>query len=223
MTLIRRIKVSYFLFVFSLLSSLGATTSIRQFDRDAMRAYADDPQFAYMSFKMQPPSIWDRLLWYLIDLWNEFWNNPITSRLTLWLFILTMLGIAIFFILRMKFRGVLENSNNAVIRNSSVAIDDERLDYDSLIGQSLEQNDFKNAIRWLYLKGLSKLSQKEKIRLATWKTPFDYQMELKGNSVDPYARLSLLFEYVWYGDFEVKRSDFDKGRNYLERLEESIE
>jgi hypothetical protein len=195
----------------------------RQFDEDAMEAYSNDPQYAYMTYQMQPPNIWDRLKWFLVDLWNEFWNNPVTSRLTIWIFILTMLGIAVFFVLRMKFRSAIVDSSATLAPDSIITLDDERIDYNALIALALSENDFKNAIRWLYLKGLVQLAQKNKIRLAEWKTPYDYQTELTGNSVDPYAKLCLLFEYVWYGEFDVKRADFDKGKNYLEMLEESIE
>lgn len=220
---IKRIKPFLFFSFFLALSVYGSVSSDRAFDDGAMETYANDPQYAYMNYTIQPPTIWDQIQWFLWDLWAEFWSNPVTSRLTIWLFILTMLGVAVFFIIRMKFRGALQNSSNQTIPDAYISIDDERIDYNELISASLDQNDFKNAIRWLYLKGLAKLAQRERIRLAEWKTPYDYQIELTGKMIDPYAKLSLLFEYVWYGDFDVKRADYEKGRNYLEILEESIE
>ena len=220
---IRRIRLFLFSIIIGIFSVFGSVNSDRSFDENAMKAYAADPQYAYMNYEIKPPTIWDQIMWFFADLWAEFWRNPVTSRLTIWLFVLGMLGVAAFFIIRMRFKGVFENSNSQINVIESLSIEDERIDYNDLINKSLSQNDFKNAIRWLYLKGLVSLAMKERIRLAEWKTPYDYQIELTGKTIEPYAKLSLLFEYVWYGDFDVKRADFEKGRNYLELLEESIE
>ena len=220
---IRRIRLFIFSIIIGIFSVFGSVTSDRSFDENAMEAYTNDPQYAYMNYVIKPPTIWDQITWFFADLWAEFWENPVTSRLTIWLFVLGMLGVAAFFIIRMRFRGILEDSNSQTNVNESLTIDDVNLDYNELISNSLSRNDFKNAIRWLYLKGLASLAKKERIRLAEWKTPYDYQIELTGKTIEPYAKLSLLFEYVWYGDFDVKRADFEKGRNYLEILEESIE
>jgi len=217
------IKVVFLLCFFIGLSAWAGDSPVRAFDTAEMKKYAASEEFAYMTYVVPPPSIWDQIKWFLLQLWYEFWQNPVTSRPTLYLFILVMFAIAAFYIIRMRFRKAMMNHSANVGEGVHLRIDDERINYPLLIEQALNQQDFKSAIRLLYLSGLAQLASKERIRLAEWKTPYDYQLELSGKSVPPYVKLSLLFEYVWYGDFDVKRADFDKGRNYLEMLQESIE
>lgn len=194
-----------------------------QFDREAMEAYARQPDFQYMQVVMEPPSLIDRLWWWLLDLWREFWDNPVNSRLTHILFIIIMAAVAVYFIRRMVFQRVLVGGGDQMAGMMGTPLAQERVDYAKLVQESLEKRDFKLAVRFLYLQSLILLSSKEAIRLADWKTPYDYELELRGAAVEPYARLSALFEYAWYGDLEVKRADFDKGRNFFERLEEALE
>jgi len=217
-------KVFILLVLFAGLSAIAGDPPVRSFDERAMAEYAASEEFAYMNYVVQPPSIWDRIKWFLWELWQEFWRDPIKSRLTLWLFVLAMFAIAAFYIIRMRFKHVIaggSSSHEQMI--TQLAVDDERINYQQLIDEALNRQDFKAAIRYLYLSGLALLAKKERIRLAEWKTPYDYQLELSGKSIAPYAKLTLLFEYVWYGDFDVKRADFDKGRNYFELLQESVE
>jgi hypothetical protein len=224
MNSIKLTKVIFFLLLFVGLGVMAGGQADRAFDDRAMAEYAASKDFAYMSYVVQPPSIIDRIRWFFMELWQEFWRDPIKSRLTLWLFILVMFAIAAYYVIRMRFKHVL-TAGTAGYGDAidQLSIDDDRINYQELIEGALERQDFKSAIRYLYLNGLALLAKKERIRLAEWKTPYDYQLELTGKSVVPYAKLTLLFEYVWYGDFDVKRADFDKGRNYLELLQESIE
>lgn len=218
------IKVVFLFLFLTGLNVWAADPPARSFDKAEMKAYAASEEFAYMNYVVPPPSLWDQLRWFLLQLWYEFWANPVSSRLTLYLFIIAMVGIAVFYIVRMRFRrAMMQHSTQMPMEDVTMRIDDERLSYPQMIEAALERQDFKSAVRLLYLSGLAQLAGKKRIRLADWKTPYDYQLELSGKSVQPYVKLSLLFEYVRYGDFEVKRADFEKGRNYLEMLQESIE
>ena len=104
---IRLTKVVFLILFIAGLTVWAAETPLRAFDKEEMKKYAASEEFAYMNYVVPPPSIWDQIKWFLLQLWLEFWQNPVTSRLTLYLFIIAMVGIAAFYIIRMRFRRAL--------------------------------------------------------------------------------------------------------------------
>ena len=225
MILTRLIK-RFFLFFFLISgSSVGSNPSgeSREFDSEAMSAYAENAHFEYMDMKLRPPSIWDMLKSWLQDLWVEFWNNPTSSRLTLYLFTIVMLGIAIFYLIKIRYGALLTGTGSYRAGMSIASTEDIKIiNYRELIDQALGKKDYKAAIRFLYLNSLAILAEKEIITLQEWKAPYDYLSEMPEKIAEHYSQLSTQFEYSWYGDFKVSRVDFDKSRNLKEKIEESL-
>ena len=101
----------------------------------------------------------------------------------------------------------------------SITEQSQESDFDQLIRDALGQDNFKLAIRYLYLKSLISLAKQGLLSLKDWKSPFDYQRELKGEKASLYREMSVLFEYVWYGDFEATQSDYERGESLTHQLE----
>ena len=199
------------------------TSASREFDEQAMSGYTENANFAYMDLQLQPPSIWDMLKWWLQDLLIEFLSDPVSSRLALYLFIAIVLGIAIFYVVKIRYGRILARTGGTHSGTAMpISSDLDSVDYQPLIEQSLANKDFKSAIRYLYLNALDLMAHKEVISLQEWKTPYDYLAEMPKEIAAPYAQLSTQFEYSWYGDFEVGRKDFDKSRNLKEKIEEGL-
>ena len=84
-------------------------------------------------------------------------------------------------------------------------------DYDKLIDQSITSKNYRLAIRYLYLKSLQKLTEKGAIIFAVDKTNYQYVRELSGKLYkNTFATLTLNYEYVWYGEFEIDQIIFFK-------------
>jgi hypothetical protein len=82
-------------------------------------------------------------------------------------------------------------------------------DYDALIAKAVAIKNFRLATRYHYLKALQQLSQKEAILLAADKTNFQYLSELTGKPCkQAFASVLLVYEYVWYGEFEMDENKF---------------
>lgn len=81
-------------------------------------------------------------------------------------------------------------------------------DFDGLISQSYKLGNYRAAIRYLFLKTLKQLSDKNLIIFAIDKTNTNYLRELPFDKHDSFSNLVLHYEYVWYGNFEVKQSQF---------------
>jgi hypothetical protein len=76
---------------------------------------------------------------------------------------------------------------------------------DRLIAQALQQKNYRLAIRYQYLNCLHKLAEKGLVQFAADKTNYQYVSELSGKPAlrNEFAGLTLHYEYVWYGEFDI--------------------
>lgn len=212
----------FILFLFSI--SSGQEIEKRSFDEEKMELYAEQQDFAYMNYTVKPPSIWERLSWWFQSVLQRIFLNPNTpwiTQLAYYLILILVLGLAIFYIIRLRYGGGLAvdykpfHQGVSGIENTSVE------DFDKLINGALADQNFKLAIRYIYLKSLAVLANKELIRLKDWKSPYDYSNELKGEVAISYQELARLFEFVWYGEFHAGDEEYQRGDVLLHKLEKA--
>jgi len=82
--------------------------------------------------------------------------------------------------------------------------DISQINFDELIAAAAERKDYKLAVRYLFLKSLKLLSEKEIIELRNNKTNHQYLSEIKNNRISNAFQIATSrFEWIWYGDFPV--------------------
>ncbi len=95
-------------------------------------------------------------------------------------------------------------------------------DYDSLLLKAYNTGELRMAMRFLFLKTLQKLNDRELIRYSVDKTNSNYVKELPAAKRNLFASLALYYEYVWYGNAAVSKETFDtieiKFNEFLNRL-----
>ncbi len=95
-------------------------------------------------------------------------------------------------------------------------------DYDSHLRKAYNAGDLRLAMRYLFLKTLQKLNDKEMIRYSVDKTNSMYVKELAPAKRNLFASLALYYEYIWYGNATVNKETFDaielKFNEFLNRL-----
>ena len=95
-------------------------------------------------------------------------------------------------------------------------------DYDQLLRKAYGEGNWRFAMRFLFLKTLQKLNEKELIKYAVDKTNSAYVMELPSAKKNDFASLALYYEYVWYGKAEIGKDIFDaienKYNNFLNKI-----
>jgi hypothetical protein len=78
------------------------------------------------------------------------------------------------------------------------------MDHDSEIRRAEEQGDLRKAIRYLYLRTLRDLAQKELIQYRHESTDSDYMRQLAQTGYyRDFGKLARHFQYAWYGKFQV--------------------
>jgi len=83
-------------------------------------------------------------------------------------------------------------------------------DYDRLLRQAYLLGDLRMAARYLFLKTLQKLNEKGLINFSQDKTNSDYVYELPEAKRNAFSSLALYYEYIWYGNTQVSKEDFNK-------------
>lgn len=220
----RRLIVSVlFVFFCSVSISEEKELILRKFDSTEMANYASQQDFSYMNLTVQPPSIWQRIQWWFANLIARIFSNPNTpwlSEILFYLVLLLVVGVAIFYILKLRYGGALSSDSKHLDGVGSGSIQSmNETDFNQHITNALNAENYKLAIRYIYLKTLSFLSTNEMIKLKDWKSPYDYEKELSRDLAPSYTALTNLFEYVWYGDFEAAKSDFQEGQELSKELE----
>lgn len=133
------------------------------------------------------------------------------------------LGIATLYLI-VKF--LMQSPINSVFKTETKDIDSFKyveenikdVNFDNLISSALKENNYRLATRYLYLKSLKLLTNKNIIDWHYDKTNSDYINEIKDEHAKSiFKRISYLYDYVWYGEFPINegiykknQSDFDK-------------
>ena len=90
----------------------------------------------------------------------------------------------------------------------------EDTDYDRLLKLAIQNGDFRKATRYYYLLLLKKMNEKELIAYDKDKTNSEYVFELQKTELRKhFSYLLYIYDYVWYGEFQVDATNFSTIEN----------
>ncbi len=96
-------------------------------------------------------------------------------------------------------------------------------DLDHLISQSVQAGNYRQAVRYQYLRTLHKLADKNLVELAKDKTNYQYVHEIQSQVIrNEFATLTLSYEYVWYGEFMIDAVLYKKLESGFSDLNQKI-
>ena len=96
-------------------------------------------------------------------------------------------------------------------------------DFDALIRQALQNSNYRQAIRYQYLRTLHLLAGKNLVVLAPDKTNFQYVTEIVNKDYQQaFAALTLNYEHVWYGEFEIDKNIYEKIETGFRQLNQKV-
>jgi hypothetical protein len=184
---------------------------VRNFDQQTIQQYKTDPDFDYiLNQENNLANSNYELNWinrFLKKLLGISFNKD-TAKL--WEIIIYIIcgGILLFTVLNLvkadKKWFIHRNTKKAKIIHEELESNIHDMDMDELIRQAIEQKQYRRAVRLLYLKSLKELNNNNLIEWSSQKTNSDYLNELKAGSLkESFKSNTLIFEYIWYGDFQV--------------------
>ena len=112
-------------------------------------------------------------------------------------------------------------------KNTEAEVEEEVItrqsDFDALIRIALQNGNYRQAVRYQYLRTLHSLANKNFVELAPDKTNFQYVHEIKNrNHQQDFAALTLHYEYVWYGEFNIEKNIYQKIENNFISLNQKL-
>ena len=172
-------------------------------------------------------SAWDRFINWLLN--SLFGKTDRDGRITLqwifiWVFVIAGVLLAVWLFRKSEFGSFLKgNTKQSEFNFSDVDEDMNGIDFHKKIEQAKAETDYRLAIRWLYLKQLFLLNEKNQIVWQPYKTNMDYTNELlKSNHKQAFKDISKIYEYVWYGEYSVDQKAFHNLELQFKQFESAI-
>ena len=216
------------------------STQILVYDSIARRSFSSDfdtkytqKEFDYSETKYKP-NLWQKFkIWLAEQIQKIFaFSNPGKSmEIVMW--VLKIGGI--FMIVWALFKIIssfINNKESGLFGRTSQSIDIHakdleynllQTDFESFIQKAVDNKQYRLAIRYYYLLVLKKLTLNQKIKWEFEKTNLQYYHELQPAELQSqFKYISYLYEYCWYGEFELNESEFNLGEKSFNNFIKSI-
>ncbi|MGH2666359.1 DUF4129 domain-containing protein [Flavobacterium sp.] len=209
-----------------------AKIEARAFDKKFKSKYNDEV-FVY-EFKSKEKNAWDRFKEWLSGIFKRLFsftdNEASMNFVELLLKIIAVLIVV--YVIYLIAKSVLNkegqwvfgrNSDKKIIHYEDVEKNIKNADFEKLIKQALESDEKRLVIRYYYLWLLQKMAAKEIIIWDIEKTNSDYLYEIKNPKLkDDFSYSSYLYNYIWYGEFDLDDMTFEKAKNTFDNTLKTI-
>lgn len=205
-----------------------------QFQKSDLDTYKNDSKFNYEEVKTESTWFTDVINWFY-NLLRRFFEwifgvGNAEGYLAVFLEILPYLLLALFLYLVIRFfvRSNIQGKGKKNKNPNMVSLsEDEHIikneDIEQLIKNALSDKNYRLAIRYQYLFILQLLSEHEWIDWQQQKTNDDYLEELSTSPLlDDFGRATVLYDYVWYGEFELNRERYTKAETIFKSLKNAL-
>lgn len=210
------------------------TIELKKFNMDNLEEYKGDSDFYYEIVEREPSMLERGLNWLyrvLMNFLEWIFGNEIAGGIMAFIVNIVPYAIAalVLFLLIKFFLKV--NTNSIISGNTNTStvrlIEDEELikneDLPNMIKNAIAQKNHRLAIRYYYLLVLQKLSNSEIIDWQQQKTNEDYIREIESTSLkQKFTSGTYLYDFVWYGNFELNENEFVKAENQFNELTKLI-
>lgn len=116
-----------------------------------------------------------------------------------------------------------KSSDKSIIPVTDIEANIHATDFKKLIAEAENNSNYRLAVRYYYLWLLKKLSVAEIIHYDVEKTNNDYRNEIESSTTKKeFAYTSYLYNYIWYGEFDVNDEQFNKAKRAFDSFLKSI-
>ena len=203
------------------------TIEARTFSKNFKKKYTD-PEFNYEP-KAPERGLWDNIKeWIASVLRRIFSFTDAKTSLKVTVILLRVLAVlVIILVIYLIVKALInkegqwifgKNANKRAIQYSDIEKNIHLLDFQKLIKESIQNGEKRLAIRYYYLWLLKVMAQNNYIEWDIEKTNSDYLYELKNQTQrEDFTYLSYLYNYIWYGEFEIDETTFTKAENRFKK------
>ena len=208
-----------------------SSVELREFE-DVKEKYQGD-DFIYER-NVENSGWWTRFKQWLNDLFRDLFNLNSAGQASKATDIALKIGGVIIFLLVIYFifRAVMndegkwvfgKSSDKSIIPVTDIENNIHLTDFKELIASAEKDNNYRLAIRYYYLWLLKGLTNAEIIAYDVEKTNSDYFNEISSKEIkDEFSYTSYLYNYIWYGEFDVNEQQFSKAKTAFTKFLNSI-
>ena len=185
-------------------------STVKRLQQEKDFRYANDPSY-WRSSKKRDDGSW------LIRMY--VWLQSPLAKTILYL----LLGALVLFMLyqSLALNNLFIFSRTSKRKKDNTDMPEELMadDLEKRVGNAVVNNDLRLAIRYLYLQTLQALGKKNLIQYNAKTTNQDYLQQMRSHpDASAFSSLTQAYEYVWYGEFEPSREQFDRIREDFKRF-----
>jgi hypothetical protein len=196
----------------------------RRIPPEVMEGYRNDSDFDYRFGYEQTVSWWGQFKRWLAEQLSRLFGSVEIDFPIDWLLYIFCAVMIIFAILKLtgvSISGLFRRDDRAGNVDMQPVMEQNihEINFEEEISRAQQSQDYRKAVRLLYIWTLKRLADADYIHWHTGKTNADYQQELQQSPLLPdFRSLSIYYEYAWYGEFPVDAQHFGK----VERLHRQI-
>ncbi len=208
-------------------SSVDSTSvDKRKFSDSKLEKLKNDSDLNYKEPPSVAESLWTRLWMWLLSLWYWFIEVSVTTlpgQIVFYLLGLAILVIVVMALLKVDAVRVFFSGADRAVSYQVLHENIHEMDFEKLIREAIEKNEFRQGTRLVFLYALKILSDKHYIQWVPGKTNHEYVEELmKSDLKTGFNELSFYFDYAWYGNFQVTPDLFQKVENTFQELKSKV-
>ncbi|WP_209405446.1 DUF4129 domain-containing protein [Pseudozobellia sp. WGM2] len=211
------------------------TLEIQEITNADLQKYRIDPDFNYEIVTSDPTWWNDFTAWLgnvLLRVFESIFGMEKASgflsmflELVPYLLLILLIYLLIKFFLKLNANNLKHTKGSKNLVNLSEEehiIKNENIQ--KLINDAVATKNFRLAIRYYYLYVLRLLSEKDLIVWELQKTNNDYLKEIElENLKQQFSKITRLYDYIWYGDFAIDESKFQRAEKEFQSLKLNLE
>lgn len=182
------------------------------FPKDTITYWRNSKDYAYMAYidsllharKNAPEKVEQQ---HGDSVFDSVLTSPIMKAI-LWLM---AAGFVIFIVYRLflnKGIFVRSSASSAVSGTEDEILPETITDFDAGIADALARQDYRQAVRFHFLKTLKQLSDRGDLQPGAEKTNYEYVREISPDKRMPFSKLVMHYEYVWYGGIMITENQY---------------
>lgn len=203
-------------------------------DPDKINSYKEDSAFNYLT-EVTNDSWWTRfkrwvgmryrqLLEYLFQ---DYQANSILAfflRILPYIIIGLVIGFIIWLFIRLNpGQSILGTPEGGQVYSNEEENLIKSTDISGFIEKAINDGNYRLAVRYYYLQLLKQLNEKGIIDYEYQKTNSEYLSQINEDAVrQPVKRLMRIYDYIWYGSFEVLPDDFSLAQKAFQDMESTV-
>ena len=196
---------------------------VRNISGNKISDFKSKNAFDYETTPQQPSVFQSIFKWVLQKLGGVFAND--TFRISFFYIVFGILLVIILLqVLQVKPAGLFYRNtriNNFSIQSSTNSYNPEQIH--AIIYTAVKNNDYRTAVRYLFIKLLYKLDENGAIQFTEYKTIPDYSAELRETEFsNVFRELASHYQFICYGGFSIGEERFNRLYNRFSQVFETI-